>query len=402
MRGEIANLQRPGSGHVYFDLVGDGCRLRVTLWESDKRVVNAVLRRAGGAVRMSDGTQVRIRARVQWWAEGGQASLRMLSIDTGTRSAAWPKRELLVQRLRAEGVLRQPRALALAARAAAGGSHHQRGQRGRSRLPAHARGQRPCVAGGAGRRARPGRRGRGIGRRGSCTLRRVEPPLDVICIVRGGGARTDLAAFDSEAIARPSPAAPSRCSPASATRSTPRSPTSWRTRGTRRRPRARPRSSPSSPRGASDSTARGPRSPVPRRERSTARARASSAHRRRLGQPPPPAGAGGGPRQPRATAGGPAVTAARRRVTDARQHRGAGAWARSGAGAGPRLVDHRATMDASSAPSPTPRQARHSSRRWPTASCGARSMAESPTSVDPDLVNLGYAHAMEELEAIPR
>ena len=63
VRGEVANLNRPPSGHVYFDLVGDGCALGVTLWASDKQVVNAVLRRAGGAVRMTDGTEVRIRVR---------------------------------------------------------------------------------------------------------------------------------------------------------------------------------------------------------------------------------------------------------------------------------------------------------------------------------------------------
>jgi exodeoxyribonuclease VII large subunit len=33
-------------------------------------------------------------------------------------------------------------------------------------------------------------------------LLELADPVDVVCIVRGGGARTDLAAFDSEAIAR--------------------------------------------------------------------------------------------------------------------------------------------------------------------------------------------------------
>ena len=49
MRGEIANLSRPPSGHVYFDLVGDGCALAVTLWASDKQVVNGVLQAAPAA-----------------------------------------------------------------------------------------------------------------------------------------------------------------------------------------------------------------------------------------------------------------------------------------------------------------------------------------------------------------
>ena len=96
VRGEVANLNRPPSGHVYFDLVGDGCALGVTLWASDKQVVNAVLRRAGGAVRMTDGTEVRIRVRVSWYAERGRVSLRMLSIDTAyTLGRLAEARELL-------------------------------------------------------------------------------------------------------------------------------------------------------------------------------------------------------------------------------------------------------------------------------------------------------------------
>ena len=72
VRGEIANLSRPPSGHVYFDLVDGDCSLAVTLWASDRQVVNAVLKRSGGAVRMTDGTEVRIRVRVSWYAKRGQ------------------------------------------------------------------------------------------------------------------------------------------------------------------------------------------------------------------------------------------------------------------------------------------------------------------------------------------
>src|SRR5260221_7442665 len=106
IRGEVRDLSRPPSGHVYFDLCGDGCSIPVTLWAGDRSVVNAVLRRAGGAVRMTDGTEIRIRAQVSWWAERGRVALRMLSIDTAfTLGRLAEARELLVQRLRAEGLL---------------------------------------------------------------------------------------------------------------------------------------------------------------------------------------------------------------------------------------------------------------------------------------------------------
>ena len=48
--------------------------------------------------------------------------------------------------------------------------------------------------------------------------------LDVIALVRGGGARTDLAAFDTEPLVRAIATCPSRFSPASDTRSTTASP----------------------------------------------------------------------------------------------------------------------------------------------------------------------------------
>src|SRR4051794_10846940 len=202
VQGEIANLQRPASGHVYFDLVGDGCRLRVTLWESDKRVVNAVLRRAGGTVRMSDGTEVRIRARVQWWPEGGTASLRMLSIDTAyTLGRLAEARELLLQRLGAAGLLTRQRALTIppvplrvglitsAGSAAAVDFLHTLEASG------HAWDVTLADARVQGVEAEPSLVAALL------ALSRLEPALDVICVVRGGGARTDLAAFDSEAVA---------------------------------------------------------------------------------------------------------------------------------------------------------------------------------------------------------
>src|SRR4051795_127302 len=116
VRGEIANLSRPPSGHVYFDLVDGDCALAVTLWASDRQVVNAVLRRSGGAVRMTDGTEVRVRVRVTWYPKRGQVSLRMLSIDTAyTLGRLAEARELLLMRLKAEGLLVRQAALPLPA-----------------------------------------------------------------------------------------------------------------------------------------------------------------------------------------------------------------------------------------------------------------------------------------------
>ena len=50
---------------------------------------------------------------------------------------------------------------------------------------------------------------------------------DVIAVVRGGGARADLAAFETELVARAVAGRPSRSAPASATPATRPWPTSW-------------------------------------------------------------------------------------------------------------------------------------------------------------------------------
>lgn len=203
VRGEIANLSRPASGHVYFDLVDGECALAVTLWAADKQVVNAVLRRAGGAVRITDGTEVRIRVRVSWFARRGQVSLRMLSIDTAyTLGRLAEARELLLLRLRSEGLLARQPALALAPVPLRVGLVTSDGS-----AAAHDFLRTLEASGFKWRVVLADARVQGVDAEASVlaaleSLRTHEAPLDVVCVVRGGGARTDLAAFDSEAIAR--------------------------------------------------------------------------------------------------------------------------------------------------------------------------------------------------------
>src|SRR4051794_24967959 len=203
VRGEVANLNRPPSGHVYFDLVGDGRALGVTLWASDKQVVNAVLRRAGGAVRMTDGTEVRIRVRVSWYAERGRVSLRMLSIDTAyTLGRLAEAREVVLRTLQAEGLLRQQANLTLpvvplrVGLVTSDGSAAAHDFLRTLEASAHAWQVTVFDARVQGTAAE-----RSILRALDAACR-SDPPFDAVCLVRCGGARTDLAAFDREAVAR--------------------------------------------------------------------------------------------------------------------------------------------------------------------------------------------------------
>ena len=76
VQGEIRDLSRPSSGHVYFTLVDASSDesppavLPVTLFATEKMAVNHVLQRSG-AVRMTDGVLVRIRGQISHYAARG-------------------------------------------------------------------------------------------------------------------------------------------------------------------------------------------------------------------------------------------------------------------------------------------------------------------------------------------
>jgi exodeoxyribonuclease VII large subunit len=205
VQGEIRDLSRPSSGHVYFTLIDPDPEssppaiLPVTLFESDKVSVNRVLQQSG-AVRMTDGVAVRIRGLVSHYAARGTVQLRMTWIDTDyTLGKLAAERELLIKSLDKRGLLEKNRAVPLplvplhvglitsAGSAAAADFTDELTRSGYAwqvrQFDARVQGTdavRDVVA-------------------GLDTLARRN--VDVIAIVRGGGAKTDLAAFDSEEIA---------------------------------------------------------------------------------------------------------------------------------------------------------------------------------------------------------
>jgi exodeoxyribonuclease VII large subunit len=205
VRGEIHDLSRPASGHVYFTLVdsaGDrqAC-LSVILSAGNKERVNRALKRSGGAVRMTDGTEVRIRGRVDFYAARGQLQLRMTAIDAEyTLGALELARAELLRRLDQEGLLRAnarhelplvPLRVGLvtsAGSAAEADALHELERSGFAFRVLVA----PTVVQGPGAPASVA----------ASISAGVARGVDVVAVVRGGGARTDLAAFDDERVAR--------------------------------------------------------------------------------------------------------------------------------------------------------------------------------------------------------
>ncbi|MGH9117499.1 MAG: exodeoxyribonuclease VII large subunit [Acidimicrobiales bacterium] len=205
VRGEIANKHLSPQGHVFFDLVdGDGgARVRVVLWRTDRTVVNRTLRRSGHSVRIDDGTEVRIRADVGWHPRHGVVRLRMLAIDTAyTLGRLAEARERLLRTLDNEGLLARQARLELALVPLRVGLVTSATSAASADFLTTLE-----TSGFAWQVTLTDVRVQGPGGEASvldglAAVAGVDTDLDVVCVVRGGGARTDLATFDREAVAR--------------------------------------------------------------------------------------------------------------------------------------------------------------------------------------------------------
>ncbi len=213
VEGEISSLKRHPSGHVYFDLVDaaeDGqqadATLPVALYKANKEAVNHLLKRANrdspaGTIKMADGVHIRIRGALDYYPPKGRLQLRMTSIDPAyTLGRMLAERDRVLAALATEGLLERNRLLPfpllplrLGLVTAAGSA-------------AHADFLEELRASGIGWQiafvsARV--QGPGAEREIARALSHLEAHgVDLIAVVRGGGARTDLLAFDAELLAR--------------------------------------------------------------------------------------------------------------------------------------------------------------------------------------------------------
>jgi exodeoxyribonuclease VII large subunit len=206
VRGEVAQYRVSGNGHAYFDLCEKDerrdhvrAKLSVALFRNDRPAVNRMLKDAG--VKMADGVEVRVRARVDFWPPGGRLQLIMNAVDpvfTVGKLAA--QRAKVLQTLTAEGLLRRQAELTIPVVPLRVGlitsknsaAYHDFVQELHASsyafrvYPVDVRVQ-----------------GQGADRRIMYGLNRLGTvELDVIVIARGGGARSDLSPFDSERLAR--------------------------------------------------------------------------------------------------------------------------------------------------------------------------------------------------------
>jgi len=207
VQGAISGLNRSANGHVYFDLVDPSdemgvaaqATLPVALFATPKMLVNRILRKAGG-IRMHDGIEIRIRGRVAYYPARGRVQLIMSLIDPQfTLGQMVAARSALLDRLRTGGLLDRNQLLELcplplrvalvtsAGSAAFADFVHEIEASGHpfriTLLDSRVQGLEAVPS----------------------VVAAIETAqgldVDVIVIVRGGGSRTDLVAFDHERVA---------------------------------------------------------------------------------------------------------------------------------------------------------------------------------------------------------
>lgn len=207
VQGAISDLSRSNNGHVYFNLVdpsdevgtSSGAVLPVALFSKTKFLVNRILRKAGG-MRMHDGIEIRIRGRVAYYPPQGRVQLVMSLIDPAfTLGQMVAARSELLDKLREQDLLERnqlipfpvlPLRVALVTSNGSAAFHDfvdELGQSGHpfaiTLLDSRVQGIEavPTLA--------------------AAVETTEELDVDVVVVIRGGGSRTDLVAFDHEAVA---------------------------------------------------------------------------------------------------------------------------------------------------------------------------------------------------------
>ena len=203
VRGEVHGLKRPNaSGHVYFELSernnrrGPATTLNVALFRLERQRVLKALRDYPD-FELADGLEVRVRGRVQLGF--GRVSLVLTAIDpVHTLGKLAVDRQRVLRALAADGLLEANRRvpmpllpLRLALVTSAGSAAYEDAVQ-------------ELTGSGVGFHVRVAdARVQGAG--ADLSIVRALSSIrdcDVVLLVRGGGSRTDLVAFDSERLAR--------------------------------------------------------------------------------------------------------------------------------------------------------------------------------------------------------
>jgi exodeoxyribonuclease VII large subunit len=194
VRGEISNLSRPASGHIYFTLKDAGASLRGVMWKTDAaKIRNLPLR---------DGMDVEAHGRIGVYEVGGQYQLYADILRPVGEGALYAEFLRLKAMLEAEGLFDparkrpipdSPRRIGIVT-SATGAALRDMLNTLRRRLPLAEVILAPSPVQGVDA---PPAIVTALER-----LNRLDPPPDVILVARGGGSIEDLWAFNDERVVR--------------------------------------------------------------------------------------------------------------------------------------------------------------------------------------------------------
>lgn len=206
IEGEISSLKFHSSGHVYFDLIEPGNngnqvdKMSVALWRGRRKGVESLLSRAD-AGPLTEGIKVRIRGELSFYAPQGRVQLMMTEIDPHhTIGQLAIDRERVLLSLSEDGLLESNRSLHLSTVPLNIGLVTSDGSAAyndfvneisSSNYPFKISFAHSSVQGSDAEVSLI-----------AAIQTLATTDVDVIAVVRGGGARTDLLAFDLENVAR--------------------------------------------------------------------------------------------------------------------------------------------------------------------------------------------------------
>ncbi len=208
--GEVQRLHSAATGHLYFELVEKGRgdkiegRLDCVLWSSPRRLAEAAFRRAG--VELTEGVVLRCRGNPDFWPGGGRLRFAINDVDPvfllgdlerrRRETLKALKREELLERNRGLDLPLMPLDVALVTSAGSAAEADFMDTLVQSGVGFRVFNVHSTVQGAMAEVEieRAFRLLRTFLRRGGS--------LDAVALVRGGGSRSDLAAFDSRRVAR--------------------------------------------------------------------------------------------------------------------------------------------------------------------------------------------------------
>lgn len=194
VEGEISNLRRHPSGHVYFSLNDPSGTAKIdAVWFSRRQTAMAT--------RLSDGQQVRVHGEVGTYEPSSRYQIRVNDVTPAGRGALWEAFERLKARLAAEGLFAPerkrplpllPRTIGVVTSPSGAALRDILNVIGR-RFPNMRILISPCRV-----------QGDGVGAEIAAALDRIGrwPGVDLVILARGGGSMEDLWAFNEEEVVR--------------------------------------------------------------------------------------------------------------------------------------------------------------------------------------------------------